>query len=66
MNKIKFIIKLSPEITIKSTPVRKRTVKMLSNNISKTLNTNTQLQTVDLSKLTPGQKKILERILNSK
>ena len=38
MNKIKFIIKLSPEITIKSTPVRKRTVKMLSNNISKTLN----------------------------
>ncbi len=36
--------------------------------VTKDLNTqtNTQLQTVDLSKLTEWQKKILERILNSK
>ena len=37
------------------------------NNISKTLNTNnSNIQTVDLSKLTQWQKKILERMLNSK
>ena len=36
--------------------------------VTKDLNnqTNTQLQTVDLSKLTEGQKKVIERILNSK
>jgi adenylyl- and sulfurtransferase ThiI len=32
---MKYIVKISPEITIKSKPVRKRTVLMLKNNIKK-------------------------------
>lgn len=37
---MKYIVKISPEITIKSKPVRKRCVLMLSNNIKKHLDFN--------------------------
>jgi adenylyl- and sulfurtransferase ThiI len=37
---MKYIIKISPEITIKSKPVRKRCFSMLKNNIKKHLDFN--------------------------
>jgi adenylyl- and sulfurtransferase ThiI len=37
---MKYIIKISPEITIKSKPVRKRSILMLKNNITKHLRFN--------------------------
>jgi thiamine biosynthesis protein ThiI len=37
---MKYIVKISPELTIKSRPVRKRAVMMLKNNIKKHLDFN--------------------------